>query len=95
MTENRAKFISVRHILVRHSYEAEDLLLKINKGEDFAQLASKWSLCASRSQGGDLGRVALHRLSDEFADAARKLEIGEISKPVRTPHGHHLILRYG
>ena len=82
----------LKHILVAHKYEAEDLLRRLQGGEDFAELAKKYSTCASAASGGDLGVVALHRLDADFAEAAKSLTPGKVSAVVKTRFGHHLIL---
>jgi parvulin-like peptidyl-prolyl isomerase len=85
------KKINVRHILVQHEYQAMDLMRNISSGEDFARLAKKYSLCASAPGGGNLGPVLIDRLDDQFAEALIELSKYEISKPVRTKFGWHLI----
>lgn len=87
------KVIHVRHILVKHAYEAEDLLKKIKKPEDFSVLAEKYSQCPSSVNGGDLGVIEVHRLDFDFVEAAENLKPGQISKPVRTRFGYHLIMK--
>lgn len=87
------KTIHVRHILLKYAYEAEDLLKKIKKPEDFLDLAIKHSLCPSSVNGGDLGVIEVHRLDPDFVEAAESLERGQISKPVRTRFGYHLIMK--
>lgn len=81
------------HILVEAQYETEDLLKKIREGSDFESLATKFSKCPSSRRGGDLGVVSLDRFVSEFAEAAELLSVGEISPPVRTRFGYHLIKR--
>jgi peptidyl-prolyl cis-trans isomerase C len=85
------KKINVRHILVQHEYQAMDLMRIISQGEDFGRLAKKYSLCASAPGGGNLGSVLVERLDDQFAEALIDLSKHEISKPVRTKFGWHLI----
>ncbi len=85
--------LHLAHILVTNRYEAEDLLRKLNLGETFAGLAQRFSSCASASNGGNLGEIDLRRLDPDFAEAAQKLKIGEISPITRTRYGHHLIKR--
>jgi peptidyl-prolyl cis-trans isomerase C len=83
------------HILVKHEYEAQDLVRKLDAGEDFASLARKFSTCGSAASGGDLGDLTgkMNRLDDDFREAAEKLKVGARSQPVRTRFGYHLILR--
>lgn len=85
--------IHARHILVNHQYEAEDLLRQLAKGRDFSELAQKHSQCPSRDQGGDLGEVDPRRLDPDFVEAYDALKFNQISKPVRTRFGYHLIQR--
>ncbi len=65
---------------------------RIKQGEDFAELAKKFSKDpATKEQGGDLGYLAKGAQSQEFEEVAWKMEIGEISKPVKAPDGYHII----
>lgn len=85
--------IHCRHILVEQQYEAEDLLRKIEAGELFEDLARRFSRCPSSKQGGDLGQFGRGRMVEAFEEAAFSLEPGEVSQPVRTRFGYHLIQR--
>jgi parvulin-like peptidyl-prolyl isomerase len=82
----------VWHILVEHLYEAQDLERKLAQGAEFSELAKKHSRCESRNSGGRLGNVLQSKnLNEDFREAALALRENEISKPVRTSFGHHLI----
>lgn len=71
---------------------ADSLRRRIAAGEDFAALARQYSEDPSAQAGGNLGRVRLADLANRaFADAAGKLAVGEVSEPVLTPFGYHLI----
>lgn len=85
--------IKVSHILLIYEYEANDILLALTKGKDFAELARKFSKCSSAKAGGDLGIVVQGRTVEEFEDAAFGLKVGEVSRPVRTKFGYHIIKR--
>lgn len=85
---------SAKHILVAHEYEAEDLIKKLDEGVSFEDLAQKYSKCPSSQEGGDLGSFTKGRMVPEFEEAVVALQPGEVSKPVRTAFGYHLILRY-
>jgi peptidyl-prolyl cis-trans isomerase C len=85
--------LRLRHILVPSQHQAEDLQRLLGEGQDFGKLAQKFSTCPSASKGGDLGMISLKQLVQEFADAAEKLEVGQISGVVRTQFGYHLIQR--
>lgn len=88
------KAVSARHILVTHEYEAEDLLKKLTEGSSFEELAKTFSKCPSNARGGDLGEFKRGRMVAEFESAAFALGVNEVSKPVRTQFGYHLIQRY-
>jgi len=84
--------ISARHILVQTEEEAKDIRAQIVKGADFAQLARDKSIDPSaKTQGGDLGFFTRDEMVPEFSDAAFKLKDGEISQPVKTQYGWHII----
>ncbi len=88
-----ASSIRARHILVDHDYEVKDLLKKIDEGAAFEDLARDYSKCPSSSEGGDLGHFSRGQMVKPFEDAAFGLEVGEISDPVQTQFGYHLIKR--
>ena len=69
----------------------EDIQDELNKGADFEELARKYSDCPSAAQGGDLGYFSRGQMVPEFEKAAFALEIGEVSEPVLTEFGYHLI----
>lgn len=85
--------ISAKHILVEHAHEAEDLLKKIADGESFSELAQKFSKCPSGQTGGDLGEFGKGRMVPTFEEAAFALGVDEVSGPVQTQFGYHLIQR--
>lgn len=85
--------ISAKHILVEHAHEAEDLLKKIVNGESFSELAQKFSKCPSGQTGGDLGEFGKGRMVPTFEEAAFALGVDEVSGPVQTQFGYHLIQR--
>lgn len=85
--------ITASHILVEKEHEAEDLLKKIAAGESFEALARQFSQCPSGKQGGMLGTFGRGQMVKPFEDAAFALQPGQISKPVRTQFGFHLIKR--
>ena len=73
---------------------ATDLKAKLDGGADFAELAKKHSDCPSgERKGGDLGIFPANRMVAEFSEAVLGLEVGEISEPVETPFGFHIIKR--
>lgn len=86
--------IKARHILVEQEYEAKDILKKISEGKSFEDLAMSFSKCPSSKSGGDLGEFGKGRMVQSFEEAAFALGINEVSPPVRTQFGYHLIQRY-
>ncbi len=85
--------IRAQHILVDHKHEAEDILKKIDDGESFEQLAKNYSSCGSASSGGDLGEFGKGMMVKPFEEAAFSLSPGEVSGPVQTQFGFHIIKR--
>ena len=85
--------IRARHILVDHSHQIEDIQKKISAGESFESLAMTFSKCPSGKTGGDLGFFTKGRMVPEFEQAAFALAVDEVSGPVKTSFGYHLIQR--
>ena len=87
MTEVRAS-----HILVDNEEHAKQLKLKIERDEaTFEELAKEHSNCPSREKGGDLGFFGRGAMVPPFEKVAFKLDEGELSDPVKTQFGWHLI----
>lgn len=86
--------IKARHILVSQEHEAQDLVKKLQEGASFEDLAQKFSSCPSKQRGGDLGEFGKGRMVPSFEEAAFALGVNEVSGPVRTQFGYHLIQRY-
>ena len=78
------------HILVPTEEEAKKALARIKSGEDFAKVADEMSKDPG-SKGGDLGWFTKDRMVPEFADAAAKLQPGQLSEPVKSQFGWHII----
>ena len=83
--------IRARHILVDTEAEAADLVAQLEEGADFEQLARDNSTGPSAPAGGDLGYFDRSRMVPEFGDAAFALDVGEVSSPVQTQFGWHVI----
>ena len=82
--------ISARHILVPTEDEAKAALKRVKGGENFAKVADEVSKDPG-SKGGDLGWFTKDRMVPEFGEAAYKLKKGEISEPVKSQFGWHVI----
>ena len=65
----------------------------VSKEETFEKLASKYSDCSSASKGGDLGYFSRGQMQKPFEDVSFGLKVGELSEPVWTDSGVHIILR--
>ncbi len=85
--------LGAKHILVEHSYEAEDIFKKIKNGEQFEDLAKDFSLCGSAKDGGDLGLFGKGMMVKTFEKELLSLKVGQLSGIVKTQFGYHLILR--
>ena len=84
--------IRASHILVETEDQAKDIEKRLKAGEDFAKLATELSKDpSSGKQGGDLGFFTKERMVPEFSTAAFALAIGEVSAPVKSQFGYHVI----
>jgi len=84
--------VRARHILVEGEDEAKQALARVKGGEDFAKVAAEVSKDpGSKSDGGDLGFFTQDRMVQPFAEAAFKLEPGQVSEPVKSQFGWHVI----
>ncbi len=99
----KEKTVKARHILLKldedsdealvekRRKEAVEIMEKARAGEDFAGLAKEYSEGPTGSKGGDLGEFGKGQMVKPFSDAAFSLEAGEISDPVKTQFGWHII----
>lgn len=86
-----ANEVRASHILVGSEQEAKDLKTRVDSGEDFGQLAQQYSQCPSGRSGGDLGFFGKGMMVPEFEQAAFASNVNEVSNPVKTQFGYHLI----
>ena len=92
MPENQ---IHCSHILVNTETEIKEVETRIHEGEKFDKVAREVSICPSSREGGDLGWFEKGQMVAPFEKAAFALKKGELSKPVKTEFGWHLIFRTG
>lgn len=96
--ENPDKFVleetvSARHILVDTEEEADDIRKRIESGDiSFEDAASEYSKCHSKERGGSLGYFKHGMMVKEFDETAFSQPVGEMSRPVKTQFGWHLII---
>jgi peptidyl-prolyl cis-trans isomerase C len=83
--------VHARHILLESEDEAKKAQARVNGGEDFAKVAKELSKDPGSADGGDLGFFTKDRMVKEFADAAFALKPGEVSVPVKSQFGWHVI----
>ncbi len=84
--------LKASHILVETEKEAQDIHARIKKGESFSTLAKEFSKDkGSAEKGGDLGYFSRGKMVPEFEQAAAGLKPGEVSEPVKTRFGYHII----
>jgi peptidyl-prolyl cis-trans isomerase C len=83
--------VHARHILVPTEDEAKAIEDQLKKGADFAALAKEKSKDPGAADGGDLGYFTKDQMVPEFAEVAFKLDKGQISDPVHTQFGWHII----
>ena len=89
---NKPESASAKHILVDSEELANDILNKINNNEmTFEAAASAHSTCPSKDAGGDLGTFTRGQMVPEFEEAVFNMKNGEVSGPVKTQFGYHLI----
>lgn len=83
--------VKARHILVETEDEAKAIIQKLDDGADFAELAKQESTGPSSANGGDLGFFTKEQMVTPFAEAAFAMDKGELSDPVKTRFGWHVI----
>ena len=75
-------------LILKPAKEVKD---KLNKGEKFEDLAKKYGTDGTKDNGGDLGWFNTDKMDATFTEAAYKLKVGEVSEPVQTQFGYHII----
>jgi len=83
--------VRARHILVETEDEAKTVVAELKKGADFAELAKTKSKDPGSADGGDLGYFTKDQMVPEFSEVAFKLDKGQLSDPVKSQFGWHVI----
>ncbi|MEZ5925945.1 MAG: peptidylprolyl isomerase [Hyphomicrobiaceae bacterium] len=84
--------VRARHILVKTEEEAKEVLEMVRRGDDFGEVAKEKSLDkGSGANGGDLGYFSRGQMVKPFEDAAFALKAGDVSEPVESQFGWHVI----
>jgi peptidyl-prolyl cis-trans isomerase C len=83
--------VRARHILLENEDEAKAILDQLKGGGDFAALAKEKSKDPGAAEGGDLGYFTKDQMVPEFAEVAFKMYPGQLSNPVKTQFGWHII----
>ncbi|MGG0157462.1 peptidylprolyl isomerase [Bacillus velezensis] len=83
--------IRASHILVADKKTADEVEKKLKKGEKFETLAKEYSTDNSKDNGGDLGWFDKKSMDETFSKAAFGLKVGQVSEPVKTKFGYHII----
>jgi parvulin-like peptidyl-prolyl isomerase len=84
--------VRASHLLVETKADAISIREEILSGRDFADAAEEFSICPSGQAGGDLGYFERGDMVSEFDQAAFELPVGELSEPIQTQFGWHLII---
>ena len=85
------EMVKASHVLVETEEQANEILEDITDGLSFEEAAEKYSSCPSKQNGGGLGQFGRGQMVKEFEDAAFSMQVGEISEPVKTQFGYHII----
>ncbi len=95
--QNRGEFVTpesihLSHILVESEKEAKDALARLKKGDKFGDVASQMSVCPSKDVKGDLDWMPRGSLAPEIEEIAFTLKNDQITGPVKTKFGYHVLL---
>jgi len=87
----KAESVGAKHILVKEEEKIKEIAEELKGDLTFEEAAKKYSTCPSKDRGGDLGTFEKGKMVPAFESVAFNLEVGEVSEPVKTQFGYHLI----
>lgn len=87
----KQEMVSASHILVEEEELANKIMKEIEEGKDFAEAAVEYSNCPSKEKGGSLGQFSRGQMVPEFEEAAFNANLGEVTGPVKSQFGFHVI----
>jgi len=85
------KSAMAKHILVKTKAEALSIKEKLEKGQDFAKLARKFSTCPTAKRGGDLGEIFKGQLVKSVEQVIFNKPLSKVHGPIKSKFGYHLI----
>lgn len=88
---NKPETVEASHILVDNEAKANEIIEELNKGLAFEEAAREYSSCPSKEAGGALGEFTKGQMVPEFEQAAFSMAEGQVSEPVKTQFGYHII----
>ena len=91
----RPAAVRARHLIVQKKGDLQKVLTSLKKGEDFAKLATIFSVDLERSEGGDWGFMETDRIPSSYLKVISALSPGEVSKPLKDAFGYHLFQLIG
>lgn len=91
-TQSSVTEVRASHLLVPSQADALKCREEITSGTDFADVAKRVSSCPSSSRGGDLGYFKRGQMVPQFDKAAFELPVGQLSEPIQTQFGWHLLV---
>jgi parvulin-like peptidyl-prolyl isomerase len=86
-------YYKAKHILLEDEEDAAEIIEMIKNGKPFEEAAQEFSECDSAGKGGDLGRFPSGSMVPEFERALYNMQVGDLSDPVETKFGVHIIWR--
>ncbi|MGD9819314.1 MAG: peptidylprolyl isomerase [Desulfomonilaceae bacterium] len=97
--QNKSEFVTpesihLSHVLVETERDAKDVLARLKKGEKFGDIASQVSICPSKDVKGDLDWMPRGNLAPEIEEVAFTMKNDQITGPVKTKFGYHVLLMH-